>query len=79
METKATTYSPAFHLISWVALVGGILTYLIGLWNAQMELNEKGYYFAVLVLGLFPPPLIKRRCVINTKRSQPLRCITCPA
>lgn len=53
METKATTYSPAFHLISWIALVGGILTYLIGLWNAQMELNEKGYYFAVLVLGLF--------------------------
>ena len=41
METKATTYSPAFHLISWVALVGGILTYLIGLWNAQMELNQK--------------------------------------
>ena len=53
METKATTYSPAFHLISWIALIGGILVYLIGLWNAQMELNEKGYYFAVLVLGLF--------------------------
>lgn len=53
MEMKATTYSPAFHLISWIALVGGILVYLIGLWNAPMELNEKGYYFAVLVLGLF--------------------------
>ena len=34
-------------------LVGGIVTYLLGLWNAEMQLNEKGYYFAVLVLGLF--------------------------
>lgn len=25
----------------------------MGLWNADMQLNEKGYYFAVLVLGLF--------------------------
>ncbi len=22
METKATTYSPAFHLITWIALIG---------------------------------------------------------
>ncbi|WP_284148719.1 inner membrane protein YiaA [Escherichia coli] len=29
------------------------LPYLLGLWNAEMQLNEKGYYFAVLVLGLF--------------------------
>ncbi|ECI2765071.1 hypothetical protein CK164_23795, partial [Salmonella enterica subsp. enterica] len=33
----------------WIALVGGIVTYLLGLWNAEMQLNEKGYYFAVLV------------------------------
>ncbi|MBW6054903.1 hypothetical protein HTZ85_13610 [Escherichia coli] len=39
--------------MSWIALVGGIVTYLLGLWNAEMQLNEKGYYFAVLVLGLF--------------------------
>ncbi|STT00094.1 inner membrane protein YiaA [Klebsiella pneumoniae] len=51
MENKHATYSPAFHLISWIALIGGIVTYLVGLWNADMQLNEKGYYFAVLVLG----------------------------
>ena len=50
MENKHATYSPAFHLISWIALIGGIVTYLVGLWNADMQLNEKGYYFAVLVL-----------------------------
>ena len=27
--------------------------FLIGLWRAEMLLNEKGYYFAVLMLGLF--------------------------
>ena len=53
MENKHATYSPAFHLISWIALIGGIVTYLVGLWNADMQLNEKGYYFAVPVLGLF--------------------------
>ena len=53
MDNKISTYSPAFSIVSWVALIGGIVTYLLGLWNAEMQLNEKGYYFAVLVLGLF--------------------------
>ncbi|STI15099.1 Inner membrane protein yiaA [Escherichia coli] len=47
MDNKISTYSPAFSIVSWIALVGGIVTYLLGLWNAEMQLNEKGYYFAV--------------------------------
>ncbi|OLH94248.1 membrane protein [Xanthomonas oryzae pv. oryzae] len=31
----------------------GGAAYLIGLWNAQMLLNEKGYYFTLLLFGLF--------------------------
>ncbi|GHD63114.1 hypothetical protein GCM10007350_19890 [Jeongeupia chitinilytica] len=31
----------------------GAAVYLIGLWNAQMQLNEKGYYFTILMYGLF--------------------------
>lgn len=31
----------------------GALVYLLGLWNANMELNEKGYYFTLLMYGLF--------------------------
>jgi uncharacterized membrane protein YiaA len=27
--------------------------FIIGLWNAEMELNEKGYYFTVLLFGLY--------------------------
>ncbi|PPT42989.1 hypothetical protein XarbCFBP8132_06410 [Xanthomonas arboricola] len=31
----------------------GCIAYLVGLWNAQMMLNEKGYYFTLLLFGLF--------------------------
>jgi len=45
--------SAAFIGASWVALLIGVTAFLIGLWNAEMELNEKGYYFTVLMFGLF--------------------------
>lgn len=45
--------SRAFIGASWVALLAGLAAYNIGLWNAQMPLNEKGYYFTVLMYGLF--------------------------
>jgi len=45
--------SSAFIAASWVALVTGAIGYLIGLWRAEMLLNEKGYYFTVLMYGLF--------------------------
>jgi uncharacterized membrane protein YiaA len=43
----------AFIGASWAALFVGALTYLYGLWNANMALNEKGYYFTLLMYGLF--------------------------
>ncbi len=43
----------AFIGASWTALFIGVAAFLIGLWNAEMELNEKGYYFTVLLFGLF--------------------------
>jgi len=45
--------SAAFVGASWVALLAGMAAYGIGLWNATMPLNEKGYYFTVLMYGLF--------------------------
>lgn len=30
-----------------------MIGFCIGLWNANMILNEKGYYFAILLFGLF--------------------------
>lgn len=43
----------AFIGASWFALLTGSVGYCIGLWNAGMELNEKGYYFTILLFGLF--------------------------
>ncbi|WP_322047860.1 inner membrane protein YiaA [Paraburkholderia sp. J67] len=50
-----TIQQPSFAFIaaSWAALFAGFCAYLIGLWNAGMQLNEKGYYFTVLVFGLY--------------------------
>ena len=45
--------SGAFVGASWAALITGLAAYLIGLWNAQMQLNEKGYYLALLLYGSF--------------------------
>jgi uncharacterized membrane protein YiaA len=54
MESKQIQQpSAAFIGASWLALLIGITAYLIGLWNADMQLNEKGYYFTILMFGLF--------------------------
>jgi len=53
MEPRPQKPSAAFIGASWVALLIGVIAFLIGLWNAEMELNEKGYYFTVLMFGLF--------------------------
>jgi len=45
--------SAAFIAASWTALLIGTIAFIIGLWNANMQLNEKGYYFTVLIFGLF--------------------------
>ena len=45
--------TPAFVGASWAALGLGLISYCIGLWNADMLLNEKGYYFAIILFGLF--------------------------
>ena len=43
----------AFIGVSWIALLIGSVVYLMGLWNSTMALNEKGYYFVLLMYGMF--------------------------
>ena len=43
----------AFTLTSIAMLITGVIAFCIGLMNAEMALNEKGYYFAILIFGLF--------------------------
>jgi uncharacterized membrane protein YiaA len=45
--------SAAFIGASWLCLVIGMLTFVIGIWNSTMMLNEKGFYITILMYGLF--------------------------
>jgi len=45
--------SAAFIAVSWTAVLLGIAGYLIGLFRAEMVLHEKGYYFTLIMFGLF--------------------------
>jgi uncharacterized membrane protein YiaA len=46
--------SNAFIAASWLSLFLGGVGFMVGLWNApNLVLSEKGFYFAVLILGLY--------------------------
>lgn len=45
--------SAAFVGASWMTLIIGMTSYCIGLYNSAMAYNEKGYYFTILLFGLF--------------------------
>lgn len=45
--------SSSFVMASWVAMATGLIGYIVGLWRAEMQLNEKGYYFTLIMFGLF--------------------------
>ncbi len=45
--------SKAFVYSAWASLGIGLIAYLIGIYNAGMELNEKGYYLIAILFGLY--------------------------
>ena len=45
--------TPAFVAASWVALLAGAATYCIGLFNADLLLNEKSYYLILIIYRIF--------------------------
>lgn len=52
-KTSAIIPTKSYTLASIAALIVGFGAYGIGLFNADMALNEKGYYLIVLLFGLF--------------------------
>ena len=52
-DSKGIKPTPAFIGAAWISLGIGLISYCIGLWNADMMLNEKGYYFTLILFGLF--------------------------
>jgi uncharacterized membrane protein YiaA len=63
--------SNAFIAASWMALGTGMVGYLIGLWRAEMLLNEKGYYFTILMFGLFSV-ISLQKCVRDKLENYPV-------
>ena len=54
--------SSAFIAVSWVALITGAAAYIIGLFNASMLLNEKGYYLIPDFIWLICSSLFAENC-----------------
>ena len=53
MTAPSSKPTAAFVAASWAALLVGAVAFAVGLWNAAMLLNEKGYYLTLLLFGLF--------------------------
>lgn len=53
MNSKVQKPTAAFVAAAWAALFLGSLAFAIGLWNAEMQLSEKGYFATVILYGLF--------------------------
>lgn len=52
--------SPFFMGAAWAVLVVGMVSFVVGLNNADMQLNEKGYYLTILLYGLFSAVSIQK-------------------
>ncbi|MFK7786983.1 MAG: inner membrane protein YiaA [Crocinitomicaceae bacterium] len=68
---KGIRPTAAFIGASWAALGIGLISYCIGLWNADMMLNEKGYYFTLILFGLFSGISVQK-CVRDKSEGIPV-------
>ena len=52
-QKQTLTPSKSYNVASIGVLILGMLCYSVGLYNADMQLNEKGYYLIILLYGVF--------------------------
>lgn len=60
MGIRTRQPSNASIAVSWLVLLADLISFNLGLWNAQMQLNEKGYYLTVLMYGLISVVLVRK-------------------
>lgn len=53
MKPQVQRPTGAFIAASWAALLVGCTAFIVGLWNSSMPFSDQGYYFTVLLYGLF--------------------------
>jgi uncharacterized membrane protein YiaA len=63
--------SGAYAGATYAALGIGSMGFLVGLWNATMQLNEKGYYFTLLAFGLFAAVSLQK-CLRDQTEGMPV-------
>lgn len=49
-----------YYALSWVAMGSALLLLTVGLWNAQLQLSEKGFYGMSFVLALFAAVAVQK-------------------
>lgn len=54
----------------------GVVTYLVGLFNSAMEFNELGYYFTVLLLGLYGAFSLQKTAATELREAPQQPCTT---
>ena len=52
--------SDIYYGVSWIALFFSILLLIVGLWNADLSQNEKGFYGLSFVLSLFATVTVQK-------------------
>ena len=53
------------RLLPWILFFSGAFIYVIGLWRACPLLSSKGYFFAVLMTGMFVTYVYQRADNLN--------------
>lgn len=71
MKQAAQKTSGAFIGASWAALILGMVGFISGLWNAGMTMHEKGFYFALMMNGLFAAVSVQK-CVRDKLEQVPV-------
>ncbi len=61
--------SSVYKFATLAVLIAAISGYLIGIWNAEMMLNEKGYYLICLLFGLFSAVSLQK-CIRDRAEGQ---------
>ncbi|PLT31838.1 YiaA/YiaB family inner membrane protein [Peribacillus deserti] len=71
MQKYRRRNTPAFTILSYFTLFAGVLLFSIGLYNADnLQLNEKGYYIAVMLLCIVGAILTQKVARDNAEDSE---------
>lgn len=69
--SKGLRPTPAFIGAAWSALGIGLVSYCIALFHSELTLTEKGFYFTLIIFGLFSAISVQK-CVRDRAEGIPV-------